>query len=221
MSASSTDRTAEFLALANAAARQRRVWPSFGWKPRTRDLEQPNRLAAYNDVHNLLHTKRAPLVPPAQIFNVALRATKIAQAEALRARNDQQHLHFTIVEQLLQLRATEFEARSKTVVRRAQAMTAVERQLLNVDQLLAVVCRMVEQQSHSIDVVERNVERIRVRIDASEAELADLAPRVYKTRRARLIDAVPCIPRTLSGRLRGALALLIAFNLVLFYYGLL
>lgn len=218
----STDRTAEFQSFVSAARRHAKSVASR--REATPDAEQRDRQAAYRDVADVLSGYMTEL-PATQVFRVATQATRRACDEALRLHNDQQYLHFCMVEQMLRVRSEAFFQSAQQKIdsneTRAIALTRVERDVRRVDTLYQTVNKMIEQHGHTIDIVERNVEKIQLRLDASEAELYDAAPRTFRTRRARCIDTIPCLPRTLTGRLRAGLALLIAVNLVLFYHGVL
>ena len=154
----------------------------------------------------------------------ALYHTRQAIDEARRTNNRDSQLHFCNIEQMLlvqqQRQRTEVEKRECTEhqPRRAHQLGSVEQRLGETEMLFGVVVELLERHNESLGVIERNVFRIETRVDASERELSDAAPRSY---RGQLGSPwyVRAIPRTTPGKARAVLALLIAFNLFLFFCG--
>lgn len=176
-----------------------------------RGVEHTARQSAYAMLQRALAGKQS-MLPLEQILTVAVHATRRAQDTALLAGNDQQHLHFCVLEQMLLAQAPKQETRTA-------ALTGVARRLQIVSTLYDTVCAMIQQQGHTLDILERNVTRIQLRVDASENELTDAAPRTFRTRRRQWLQRIPCLPRSLPARLRCCVALLVFVNLALFFFG--
>lgn len=206
------DRTHEFLACVSAA-QQRGVRATHHRSIAVRGVEHTSRQSAYAMLQRALAGKHSVL-PLEQLVTVAVHATRRAQDSALLAGNEQQHLHFCVLEQMLLAHTPKQQPET-----RAAALTGVARRLQVVSSLYDTVCAMIEQHGHTLDILERNVTRIQLRVDASESELADAAPRTFRTRRRQWVQRIPCLPRSLPARLRCCVALLVFANLVLFWYG--
>ena len=151
----------------------------------------------------------------------ALYHTRQAIDEARCANNRDSQLHFCNIEQMLaQQQRVEVEKSewSESQPRRAHQLGSVEQRLNETERLFGVVIDLLERHNESLGVIERNVFRIETRVDASERELSDAAPRSY---RGQLGSPwyVRVMPRTTPGKARAALATLIALNLFLFFCG--
>lgn len=162
--------------------------------------EQQARRAAYQRVW-------VPgVISKQQALRVAIELTREAQGSA---RNEQERCHFCIVEQMLILEEPPSPAR-------AERLRGIQGQLAVVEQLYCAVQTLIAEQGHKLATVERNVNKISLRIDASEKELEDAAPRTFRTKRARFYW---WYPRSVPAKIRLAFFSLIALNLVLFYLG--
>lgn len=134
------------------------------------------------------------------------------------ARNEQEHLHWLEAERIFNSTATNAAlARAPARIRAstdtcANELRMIETKLEEISYLYSVVNVMLQHQSGKLDVLERNVDSISIRIDASEAELSDAAPRQYRTNRWRWYWM--CTPNSLSARLRCALCALLVANVV-------
>lgn len=186
------DRTAEFVALVAGRRTVRRVVLS---------KESQARRAAYQRVWT-----PGGVISKQQALRVAIELTREAQSAA---RNDQERCHFCMVEQMLLLEEPPSPARS-------ERLRGIERQLAMVEQLYCAVQTLIAEQGHKLATVERNVNKISLRIDASEKELEDAAPRTFRTKRARFYW---WYPRSFPAKIRLAFFFLIAVNLALFYLG--
>ena len=177
-----------------------------------REHTAPKRLSrdaqARRVVYEQLRCQRACSVPRHQLLTVALTATEWARDHA---KNDQERLHFCVVEQLIAR-----QIKSRTGPRNEPRLTGIERRLVAVEQLFETVHVFLEEHDHKLDGVERNVEKIVLRIDASARELEDAAPRSFRTRRAWWFSYWP---RSLPAKLRLAFFCLVLGNLLLFYWG--
>lgn len=179
----SRDRTDEFLSLVGRSA-------------------QASRLAQRDNIVNALRAN----LPAAQVHRVVLHEIALAQASAA---NVQAAQHWCEAERIFVQRHAVEQAPEK----KALALTGIHRQLEYVSTQYEAVLRMAASQSATIGSIERNIDSIHTRIDASHRELEDAAPRRYRTWRWHR----ELCPGTLSGRLQCAFVLLMALN-VLFVY---
>ncbi len=174
--------------------------------------EQAARLAALELAEQTLAGAQTRL-PAEQAFGVALHAVRRAQDG-----NDQQRLHFCLVEQMLIRRQTEWLERripqhSQPPLRDVQ-LAGVQAQLARVSELFASVLEMVAEHGDKLDILERNVYRAEVRIDASADQLSDAAPRTYRTRQHFFLESIG-FPRSRPARFRLAFFALVAVNVLL------
>ncbi len=192
------DRTQEFLHYAGGARTKMKAV-----------ADEPTRVR--NTAYRLVYSQSSA---SETAFAIALHATKTAQQQALNKNNMHQLQHFCVVEQFL----LERDLRCKRDSRRAQKLTEIEQRLLQVSKLYETVCEMVERDGRKIEALERNVMRVQLRIDASEAELADAAPRAYRTRKMQFWGQFP-LPRSLAAKFRCGVFALVLLNLFLFWQG--
>lgn len=181
------DRTDEFHALANKRPHSKR----------------PKLASAHANLDRALHALRAGTLPQSQTLAIVHNEFARAQDEAV---NNQERLHWCEAARI-------FESQTVLpIVRRPLGeLTRIEAQLHVVSELYAVVLRLLQQQSGKLTLVERNVDAIQVRIDASADHLADMAPRTYRARPWYWVF----VPRSLTACLRCAVIAVLLGNLAL------
>lgn len=179
------DRTAEFLALAGGARAPCTV---------------PQRAAIARALGANL--------PPAQVQRVVLHELELAQQAATNAHAA---LHWHEAARLYAQRHCAPAALASRTA--AVALNEIERKLHYVSAQYEAVLRLAASQSETIGTIERNIESIHTRIDSSQRELEDAAPRQYHTWRLHR----HIVPRTLAGRLQCVFGGLLALNLLFIY----
>jgi t-SNARE complex subunit (syntaxin) len=136
----------------------------------------------------------------------------------IEARNDTELQHWCEVQRMFAVPAFEeprYGPATSVVARRnnderARQLTHLHAQLESISSLFETVLTLVEHQGHAIGRLERNVDDIQVRIDASQDELIDAAPRAYRVHRWHN----GCLPRSLSAKLRLTLITLLVLNVL-------
>lgn len=103
-------------------------------------------------------------------------------------------------------------AATSDVVSRAEQINGFNRKLLELSNLYVKIADMVQQQSNTIDGVERNINSITARLDSASDELVDAAPRSYRSRKWRWYWRYT--PKSLSSKLRLCLLAALCFNFV-------
>lgn len=199
----SRDRTGEFRQLTARGENSRGA--------RAPNKEQIARLAALELADQTMAGAQTRL-PAEQVFGVALHAVRRAQEG-----NDQQRLHFCLVEQMLIRRQTEWlESRVShhPLQLRDVQLADAQTQLARVSELFARVLEMVAEHGDKLDILERNVYRAQVRIDASADQLIDAAPRTYRTRQHFFLESIG-FPRSRPARFRLAFFAVVAVNILL------
>lgn len=181
----SRDRTDEFLALAGC----------------TREQAKPAQRA------NIAKALAATDLPAAQVQRVVLHEIELAKQSATNA---QEALHWHEVERLYAQRLVHQAAPARQA---ATALTAIERKLEYVSTQFETVLRLAASQGETIGSIERNIESIHARIDSSQRQLEDAAPRQYHTWRLHR----HILPRTLAARLQCLFGGLLAANLLFIY----
>lgn len=132
------------------------------------------------------------------------------------ARNDDELRHWCEVQRVFTVPAFEEPRYAPAAVvrrdrsERANQLAHLHAQLESVSTLFETVATLIERQGYTISRLERNVDDIAVRIDASNAELMDAAPRAYRVHRWHN----GCVPRTLAAKLRCILISLFLLNIV-------
>jgi hypothetical protein len=217
----SRDRTGEFSRLVSGA-RSRLLRHSSAVEHLGANSATP--LAAARRARQLSYARLAATTDSSLALQSAVYHTHQAVEEARFVGNRDSELHFCTVEQMLcaQLRALDraHSATTRTSVQSAAPLFgSIESRIGETERLFGTVLTMLEQQRHSVGRLERNVFLAEARIDASERELTDAAPRAYRGQAARPLWLRLCWPRTVPGRARVLLALLVASNLVLFSIG--
>ena len=197
----SRDRTEEFRRLAKAAT----------LPPRQATIALSAAAVARQRAYQRLGDDATPVARASALYH-----TRQAIDEARASGNRDSQLHFCTVEQMLLV--LDSRAGAAQSQERAPQLGDVARRLGETERLFAVVIGMLERHNESIGAIERNVFGIETRVDASERELCDAAPRSYRgTVAASWYRRV--LPRTTPAKARAMLALLIAFNLLLFFCG--
>lgn len=165
--------------------------------------------------HDNLHRARAALVSGALPYEQALRVVRSEFAHArASAVNNQEQLHWCEAERIFESTLRAAPPLPIYVERRADEIGRIEAQLDVLSNLYSVVLRLLERQSGTLALVERNVDSIQLRVDAAAAQLEDAAPRTYRVR--------PWywwfMPRSLGAWLRCAVFAMLAGNLLLIWW---
>lgn len=200
MSFAANERTLEFYRLAAARASQQPMCPPPPLRVRNSALQEA--------LDQFLSSERR--VGVSQVLRVLLHQ---CAEEIDVARNDQARMHWCEARRTIkhwigreqreaqraverhrsESEQTESDVRIQIPLRvravvhptRAHELESLHRQLRSVSELYTSVCEMVQRQNVAIDGVERAVDSIATRIDATERELRDIAPRDWNSRRWR------------------------------------
>lgn len=143
-------------------------------------------------------------------------AHNVALLSLEMAANNDSRMHWAEVVRLVESRFFKYHSSRevvqkhtyKTTISRAPELERIERQLNEVAVLSEIVREQVLQQMPLVNSLERNVETLTTRLDASSRELEDAAPRIYHSAR-RNYD---CWPRSMIARLRCCIAALVVLH---------
>ena len=144
-----------------------------------------------------------------------IQARRVAQNEIelaiVSANNHDEHRHWSEVRRLFVVPgfdAPAVQPQNGVTQARSRVIDKITGQLEEISNVYSDITVILAQQDNTITTLERNVDSIRVRIDASEDELADAAPRAYRVWRWHN----GLVPRTLGAKLRCVLISILMLN---------
>ena len=231
MLSASKDRLAEFHTIVRRCAQK-----PIQWQSKCATAQNNKTLAMQNFFQHIVADADCSIDGIVDAFEVA-RNNAIRSLDA--AQNDNARQHWAEVVRLCETQLYKFRKQqqekqkqqqqqlyfrktpsSTTTDSRLAELQQIERKLERVAELTSVVRDQVLQQMSSINSIERNVETLAVRLDASQKELEDAAPRIYNAARRNYCCWRVIAPRTTAARFRLSVAAFIIFYFVLIACGI-
>lgn len=197
----SVDRTDEFFALVTSMAAARRIRTPQRWWPKPKSVLQ--------QAVDALSTQS---IDPRQALCTAISEIKTEQDNASNAHA---RLHWFEVERIFVHWQRPETPAAVAMPSRADELRFLQYRLEQVNTQYTIVTQLLAEHNSKLALVDRSVDRIAIRIDASADELSDAAPRRYKVRRWQMC------PRSLPGKMRCAFGSVVLLNLVLIYLAIL
>jgi len=180
-------------------------------------------------MQNLIAATSTTSAEPSQIKDAYDVAHNVALLAAASAQNNDARLHWAEVVRAIESRMFKYTSMANKERRqlpfrkasplagsRVPELETIARSLEQVAELTDIVREQVLQQMPLVNSLERNVETLTMRLDASRHELEDAAPRVYHSMR-RNYD---CLPRTMAARLRCCIVAVVLTHLLLIFGGI-